>query len=127
MKSLNLPSSFVGSGGDGLGPEITNLVPISGSELDRFTPVTFDIGDDDGIKDIVITCQYEGSPDALLVYDDEGFSGQFGNRSTFTANTGDLGDPSSFSILPSGGWPRNVSKLKVNGYDVFGFKTGVDV
>lgn len=127
---LSLPSSISSGGlvGDGKGPEITNLTPGSGSVLpSRFTPVFFNIGDADGIKDIIITCQYEGSPDALLVYDDQGFSGQFAGRSVFTANTGDLGDPSSFSILPSGGWPRNITALKVNGFDIFGSKTGVDV
>ncbi len=113
--------------GDGLGPVISSVTPSVGSEIARFEPFEFNVGDDDGLKFITVTVKFFHIDDPMLVYDDEGFHGRFLSGSVYTANTGNLLDPSHFSIIPDGGWFGTVEEIKVNALDIFGAKSGIDI
>jgi hypothetical protein len=114
--------------GDGVGPVITSLTPANGSELTRRQAVTFNLYDVNGIKDTIITCLFEGDTDATLVYDSNGFNGRWVYSSS-VIDTLSMGNTvnKAFTILPAGGWLRAPIALKVNGYDLFGKKEGVDL
>jgi hypothetical protein len=113
--------------GDGFGPVVSALTPASGSSLLRHQPITFNLADVDGIKDTILTCRFEGDTDAILIYDAAGFSGRWVYSDVVdTISLGNVVNK-AFSIIPAGGWVRAPIELKVNGYDLFGKKEGVDV
>ncbi len=112
---------------DGIGPAISGVTPSVGSEIARFEPFEFDVGDADGLKQVIITIKFANISDAFLCYDDEGFHGRFITGSTYTPNSGTIEDPAHFSVVPDGGWFGSVEEIKVNVIDNFGAKSGVDI
>lgn len=122
-----------GAGGDGLGPVITDLTPAPGELAETLseamhTSITFTLSDVDGIKDAIVTCRQEGDRQPEVVYDDEGFWGRWeGYGEAVETYDGPLLVSIDFTIRPQEGWRREIVALKVNGYDVYGSKEGVDV
>ncbi len=121
-------------GDDGTGPVITLLTPAAGGDIAatlreaRETPITFRLADDSGIKDAIVTCLLAGERTPSLVYDDEGFWGKWLEYGDAVETLdGDDVVQIDFSIRPVEGWRKEIVALKVNGYDLFGNKEGVDV
>ena len=111
------------SAADEIPPSIENFLPVEGTELGQYDPISFDVTDEgSGLALVEI---YMVREDGIweIVFDGIRFSERFETRSTKTVLTG--GDL-TFSILQFNGWtPATAFTLKVIATDSAGQVTEV--
>lgn len=88
-------------------PQAVSTLPVDGSDLDRYTPITFRLRGVPGDEAAFIYFYYEGIGQPVVVHDVNGFTPLFDDHSTKTADGADL----VFSILPRGGWEAAITAL----------------
>lgn len=120
---------YAAAKGDGVPPVISAFSPAPGlidvdAVTSRYTPITFSVVDSDGIGGIVVSVWFDGEPYPSLAYTlIDGFQGLFaaeraGVSSSSATQTG--GSPPTevdFSLLPVGGWRREIKQVEVVAWD----------
>lgn len=111
-----------GAAPDASPPTVDNFLPIEGTELGQYDPISFDVTDDgSGLAIIEI---YMVREDGIweIVFDGIRFSERFETRSTKAPITGGF----TFSLLQFNGWtPGTAFTLKVIATDAAGNVTEV--
>lgn len=122
-------AGYAAAKGDGVPPVISAFSPAPGLiDVDdveaRYTPITFNVRDSDGLGGIVVAVWFDGEPYPSLAYTlDAGFSGLFAASragvaaSSATSSGGSPPTEVDFSLLPVGGWRREVKQVSVTAWD----------
>lgn len=120
---------YAAAKGDGVPPTISAFSPEPGlvdvdAVTSRYTPITFSVSDVDGIGGIVVTVWFDGEPYPSLAYTlAGGFEGLFAAERAGVASSSAVqsgGTPPTevdLSLLPVGGWRREVKQVSVTAWD----------
>lgn len=92
--------------------------------IPRTSPVSFDIVSTSIISFIMVLVKFKARKERLVVYETDGFVGQFIPLSTISG----LGTNTvTFSVFEFGGWRDDIRELRVIGIDTDGIKFDLDV
>lgn len=98
------------------GPIITNQSPAPGALASRYTPISFDVTDADGLHFVAVSFRYVGDRDWALVHDFDAFRGDFVESPNAVAA---ITDGKRYTLLPLGGW-RGSFEVEAIGCDALG-------
>ena len=98
-------------------PVISAVSPVSGSQIDRTTPITFSVAD--AAPGVTVNwgwMKYSNQQHRTLVHDGSGFVYPFASTSSIVDTFAD-GTLLTVTILPQGGWIADVEELRMRFVD----------
>ena len=122
-QSFNL-SLVSGSALDVNPPEVTNVTPASGTQLEsRSAPVGFDVTDiNPGVQVVIVTVKYANRVETQVVYDGSVFIRPF---STTLSQVVEITDGYRFTVVPENQWLGDIDEFFVYAIDKAGNVEGL--
>lgn len=83
-------------------PEVTNITPTPGTQLQKNDPVSFDITDDEGLRRVFVAVRFQKLGVTEMVHDGSGFTDLYAGSPNQRIS---IPNGYRYNILRRNGWP----------------------